>query len=427
MNPPAHLEALRPDAARIGNDLVELSKITEGASPGWTRRVFSDAYRASREWVRDRMIAAGLEARIDPMGNVVGRLPGRDPSLPALMTGSHSDTVHGGGRFDGMVGVLGAIEAARRLRESGTILERDLVIVDFLGEEANGFGISCLGSRGITGLLTSEHLDRTDESGLKLGDAMTRFGLDTDKVLRRSWGPGSLHGYVELHIEQGPVLENAGKSIGVVTAIAGIDRLFATFRGRADHAGTMPMTGRHDALVAAAEAIITIEREACGAPVHGVSTTGRIESSPGAFNIVPDEARIWAEMRSVDADWLHGARRRVAEDIAAAAAQRGVDTLVEWLSDQEPVAAADAVQDHVARAADSLGLEWEAVPSGAGHDAAHIARLAPMGMIFIPSVAGRSHVPDEFTDLEDIARGTHVLVSTLVGMDTAERAATTGR
>lgn len=416
------LDSLRPDDDRLLADIEELSALSESAEPGWTRRVFSDAYRASREWTRARMTAAGLETHIDPAGNIVGRLPGRDRSLPALMTGSHTDTVHGGGRFDGIVGVLSAVEVARRLRETGTTLERDLVVVDFLGEEANEFGISCMGSRAIAGLLRPEHLDRTNEQGLSLGDAMTAFGLDPARAVGEAWRPGSVHGYVELHIEQGPLLERTGRTIGVVTAIAGIDRLLATFTGRADHAGTMPMAGRHDALAAAASAILTVEREACGAPIHGVSTTGRIESSPGAFNIVPDRARIWAEMRSTDRDWLHGAKRRVAEDIAREAESRGVSSAIEWLTDQDPVAADKHVQDHIAASADDLGLGWEAVPSGAGHDAAHLAHLAPMGMIFIPSVDGRSHVPEELTEKHHIGEGAHVLAATLVSMDTADRA-----
>lgn len=412
-----------PNGERLAADLRELSAFSESAEPGWTRRVFTDAYRASRDWVRTRMTETGLETRIDPAGNVIGRLAGRNPSLPALMTGSHTDTVHGGGRFDGMVGVLGALEAVQLLRESGITLERDLIVVDFLGEEANPFGLSCMGSRSIAGLLTPEHLGRTDADGKTLGAAMTAFGLDPEAAVRNAWAPDSLHGYVELHIEQGPLLERNGTSIGVVTAIAGIERLLARFSGRADHAGTMPMTGRHDALAAAAEAVLTIEREACGAPIHGVSTTGRIESSPGAFNIVPDEARIWAEMRSIDVEWLHGAKRRVAEQIAAEASQRGVTTMIEWLNDQDPVAAHPAVHDRIAGAADALGYSWEAVPSGAGHDAAHLAHLAPMGMIFVPSVGGRSHVPEELTELPDIVRGAHVLIATLLDMDRADNLA----
>ncbi len=406
-----------PDSERIAADLRELSSFTESAEPGWSRRVFSEPYRAARGFVEQRMRGAGLDTHVDAAGNIVGRLAGRRQTLPALMTGSHTDTVHAGGRFDGMVGVLGAIEVARRLRETGTELERDLYVVDFLGEEANPFGLSCMGSRAIAGSLSRDHLDRQDETGLRLGDAMSRFGVAPEHALEMAWSPGSLQGYVELHIEQGPVLERGSKQIGVVTAIAGIERLLASFSGRADHAGTMPMAGRQDALVAAASAVLTIEREACGAPIHGVSTTGRIESSPGSFNIVPDEARIWAEMRSIDASWLQGAKRRVAERIAAEASDRGVDAVLEWLNDSETVSATTSVQDRIAGAADDLGFCWEAMPSGAGHDAAHIAAIAPMGMIFVPSAGGRSHVPEEFTDVADIARGVHLLAASLVDLD----------
>jgi N-carbamoyl-L-amino-acid hydrolase len=406
-----------PDATRLAADLAELSTFAESAQPGWTREVFSDPYRASRQWTKARMESAGLQTHIDAAGNIIGVLPGRNPSLPALLTGSHTDTVPGGGRFDGMVGVLGAIELARRLRETGTGFERDLVVIDFLGEEANPFGLSCLGSRALSGDLLPEHLDRLDPSGHKLGEAMAGFGLDPARAVAQAWDPSRVHAYVELHIEQGPLLERSGTQIGVVTAIAGIDRLVARFTGRPDHAGTTPMDERHDALLAAASAILTLEHEACCAPVHGVSTTGRIESSPGAFNIIPDHATIWAELRSIDAAWLGPARRRVAEKIALEAEKRGVQAAVEWLSDQPPVPTTGLVQDQIAQAAQSLGLSWEAVPSGAGHDAAHLPRLGPMGMIFIPSAGGRSHVPEEFSTDEQIARGVQVLAATLANLD----------
>jgi N-carbamoyl-L-amino-acid hydrolase len=413
-------ESLRPNAERLAADLKALAEYTDSVAPGWTRQVFSDPYRASRQWTRHHMEEAGLETHIDAAGNIVGVLPGRNPSLPVLMTGSHTDTVHGGGRFDGMVGVLGSIELARTLRDAGLQFERDLVVVDFLGEEANPYGISCIGSRSIAGVLKPEHLDRTDHEGNKLGDVMTAFGLNPNQAISQAWKPGSIHSYVELHIEQGPLLERRGTSIGVVTAIAGIDRLMAQFHGRPDHAGTTPMDGRQDALLAAASAILTIEREACGAPIHGVSTTGRIESSPGAFNIVPDDAKIWAELRSIDPAWLGEVKMRIAQEIAEEADKRGVHTMVEWLSDQAPVQATKLVQDQIAQAADAIGLSWEAVPSGAGHDAAHIASIAPMGMIFVPSQGGRSHVPEEFTDISDISQGVHVLGAALARLDSTE-------
>jgi len=415
------LAALAPDADRLAADLAALAAYRSPDAPGWTREVFSDPYRSERGWVRDRMRDAGLEVRVDAAGNVIGRLPGMSPDAPPLVTGSHTDTVHGGGRFDGVVGVLGGIEVARRLRETGTRLRRDLFVIDFLGEEANGFGISCLGSRALAGVLTGEHLSRRDAAGRRLGDAMTGFGADPSGALGLAWRPGSVHAYLELHIEQGPVLERQGTALGVVTAIAGIERLLATFDGRADHAGTTPMTERRDALAAAAQAVLTIERTACGAPVHAVSTTGRIEALPGAFNVVPDQARLWAEVRSVDAAWLGGVKRRLAEEIAGEAAARGVTAMIEWLNDQDPVPTSPSVRDHIGRTADELGIGWTAIPSGAGHDAAHMTPLGPLGMIFIPSRGGRSHVPEEWTDLADIAVGVHALAATLVRLDQAAR------
>ncbi|HEX4252294.1 MAG TPA: M20/M25/M40 family metallo-hydrolase, partial [Pseudonocardia sp.] len=204
------LTALAPDAGRLAADLAALSAYRTPDAPGWTREVFSDPYRSERGWLRDRMSDAGLEVRVDAAGNVIGLLPGVSPGAPPLVTGSHTDTVHGGGRFDGVVGVLGGIEVARRLRETGTRLTRDLFVIDFLGEEANGFGIRGRGSRALAGVLTGEHLSRRDADGRRLGDAMTGFGADPSGALGLAWRPGTVHAYLELHIEQGPVLERQG-------------------------------------------------------------------------------------------------------------------------------------------------------------------------------------------------------------------------
>lgn len=407
---------LQPDADRLSETIAELASFHDSTLPGWSREVFSEPYRAARQWMRAQMVDAGMAVTVDGAGNVVGRLPGRSGG-PALVTGSHTDTVSQGGRFDGIVGVLSAIEVARRLVETGTQLEHDLVVVDFLGEEANEFGVSCLGSRAITGLLKPEHLDRTDGAGQRLGDAMSGFGLDPQAALRQAWTPADVLAYVELHIEQGPMLERSGTEIGVVTSIAGIERLLVQFAGHAGHAGTTPMSDRHDALVSAAAAVLTVERIGCGAPVHGVTTSGRIESSPGSMGVITDQARLWAEIRSIDPSWLHGARKQIVEEITAETRARGVDIDVDWLTDQDPVPTAAPMRDVIAEAADRVGATWKATPSGAGHDAAHLARLAPMGMIFVPSVDGRSHCPEELTSAEDIARGAHVLASTLHHLD----------
>lgn len=414
-NPLAH--PLAPDVDRLWDDIMGLSAIVDSDSPGWTREVFSDPYKASRSWTLARMREAGLQAHIDGAGNIVGRLPGTNPNAPAIVTGSHTDTVHSGGRFDGIVGVLGAIEAARVLRETGTRLTSDLIVMDFLGEEANGFGVSCVGSRAVAGVLDPAHLARTDATGLSMGAAIEAFGADPNQAVSMAWKPQDIKSYIELHVEQGPMLERSGNQIGVVTSIAGIERVMAVFTGRSDHAGTTPMDQRADALIAAAEAILTVERVGCGAPIHGVSTTGRIATGHGAFNVVPDSATIWAEIRSIDPSWLGGARRSIAEKIAVDAARRGVDVAIDLLNDQEPVPAAQTMQDITAAAADELGYSWEAVPSGAGHDAAHMAHLGPMGMIFVPSYGGRSHCPDEYTDKAQLGNGVHVLANTIRHLD----------
>lgn len=415
----ANLDALTPVAERLQEDLTGLAAMHEPSSSGWTRTVFSEPYRSSRDWVRIRMQDAGLEVHTDSAGNLVGALPGRDPSAPALMTGSHTDTVESGGRFDGVVGVLSAIEVVRLLRENDIRLDRDLLVVDFLGEESNDYGLSCLGSRALANELTAEHLDRVDNDGVRLGDRYSSFGIDPSGVLSAGarFASNGLHRYVELHVEQGPVLEERETPIGVVTGIAAIQRLVTNFVGRADHAGTMPMGGRRDALAAAASAMLAVRQEGCGAPVHGVATTSRLDSEPGAPNVVPARVRMQAELRSVDVGWLSDAQRRLGERITESASEFGVDADLSWSLDNEFVPAHTDVQQVLTSVADKLSIGWEAIPSGATHDAAHIARLCPMGMIFVPSKAGRSHCPEEWTDLEDIMTGVRVHAAALLELD----------
>lgn len=411
-------ETVLPQIDRVQADLESLADIRDTSMSGWTREVFSGPYRESREWVEGRMRGAGLEVHRDDAGNIVGRLAGRSGSAPVLMTGSHTDTVASGGRFDGVVGVLGAIETARMIREHGISLSRDLIVMDFFGEEPNSFGLGCLGSRVLAGELTAADLDRTDGAGSTLGQAYAGFGIDPSALLgpdRRR--PAAARGYIELHIEQGPTLERRKVPVGIVTAIAGIERLIATFHGSADHAGTRDMTSRHDAMVAAAESVLAVRREGCGAPLHGVATTTHVQNMRSSPNVVPDLVRTRSEIRSIDDHWLRGTRRRLAEEIQASAREHGVDVDFEWSTDNNVVQAAQEVQDIAAEAATDVGAPWIPVPSGATHDAVHIARLAPMGMIFIPSRDGKSHCPEEWTDARDISTGIRVLAGTILRLD----------
>lgn len=416
----ADTDALAPNLERLQSNLDELSQFVDSSSPGWTRRVYSDPYKASREWTKNQMAQAGLDVTEDAAGNLIGRMKGlgSEKKAGALVTGSHTDTVHGGGRFDGIAGVIGALEVARRFQETNTRLNHDFWVVDFLGEEPNPHGVSCIGSRAAAGLLPVDYLDLRREDGQRLGDVMQQFGTDPNAALNIAWSPSDIAAFVELHVEQGPVLERKGLSLGVVTAIAGIRRAVARFAGRADHAGTMPMTERKDALAAAAEAVLKIEQIGCSGD-ETVATVGRLESEPGSLNVVPSSAAVWAEMRSVSPEWLGSAEQRLAADITELARMRGIDVDFEWLNDQDPVPATETIQDIIANSAQSLGYEWTSIPSGAGHDAAHMAHLAPMGMLFVPSRGGRSHCPEEWTDVEALGIGVHTLATTLLQLDVA--------
>jgi len=401
-----------PDLDRVESDLETLATYRDPDSPGWTRRVFSDFDRAGREWVAERMQEAGLTVETDAATNLIGRLAGTAGLPGAIVTGSHTDTVQGGGRFDGIVGVLGAIEVARCLRRAGVALSHDLVVVDFLGEEPNDFGLSCVGSRAISGALDDEHLALVSPNGRSLAEALEGCGGRPAEIRGARWRAG-LHCYLELHIEQGPVLEQSRVPIGVVTAIAGIYRLVARITGQPDHAGTTPMSYRRDALLGAAEAVLVIERLAGG----GVATTGRLEIRPGAQNVVPAQADLWAEARSADEGWLDNFGQSLTEEVAAIGVRRRLETSINWISRSAPVGVTDWVAGAISQAARSQGIEPLSLPSGAGHDASHMSRLGPMGMVFVPSRAGRSHCPEEWTDLEDIGRGIAVLAEAVTICD----------
>lgn len=402
--------------------MAGLAEIREDG-PGWTRRVFGDADRCGRVAVAELMRGAGLEVVIDPAGNVIGTLSGEGPSGgPVLVTGSHTDTVAGGGRFDGVVGVLGAVEAVRTLRESGVRLHHELRVVDFLGEEPNDYGLSCVGSRALSGLLEPAHLDRRlletspggTTAGLRLGDSLRLAGGDPEGALRSAWSPGSVLAYLELHIEQGPHLEALSIPLGVVLAIVGIQRLEVSYRGRQDHAGTMPMHLRHDAGCAAAAGMLAVERLAQG---NNVATVGQIELSPGAVNVVPGLARLGVESRSADPEWLTEFRARLSTEVAVAAAARGVEVDVASVSLEPPTPMTASLAASLTDTAASLGHPTTPLASFAGHDAAMMAAIGPAAMLFVPSKGGRSHCPEEWTDVADIATGVHTLAETLRRLD----------
>lgn len=410
------MKTLEPQADRIQADLDDLAAIVDRSRPGWTRTSLSDLDRAGRLAVLDKMRAVGLESFIDAAGNVIGRLAGRVGDAGALVTGSHTDTVEGGGRFDGNVGVVAALETVRMLAEADVRLQHDLLVVDFFSEEPNRFGISCVGSRALTGILTRSDLERTDDRGHRFGDAWSATGTDPGDALGVRLPTDRVRAFVELHVEQGPYLELEDGQIGLVSRITGLRRFRALFSGQRDHAGTTTMDRRRDAGCAAAGTVLAVER--IGSELdHSRATTGRVTFTPDAVNVVSERAEILGEFRSPEADWLQHAHDALMDAAQDESARRGVTVEVEWVPPQAPTPMDSGVSSLCEAAVADLGLRRMRLYSGAEHDAAVLARRFPTAMLFVPSHGGRSHCPEEWTDLSDIHNGVNALAHSLVRID----------
>ncbi len=406
---------LPTQVARITEDTSSLAEMTEPGHP-YTRRAFTPMFLRGREWLIRRFEAAGLETRIDASGNLIGRRRG-SVGGKTIMLGSHSDTVPDGGRFDGIAGVSAALEVARALHDQGITLRHDLEIVDFLAEEVSIFGVSCVGSRGMAGVRPAEWLDRTADE-MTLREGIAEVGGNPAKLEKRD----DIAAFLELHIEQGPVLEDGKLDIGVVTAIAGITRIEIIVNGRADHAGTTPMGSRQDALVAAARLVLAIEE--LGArfskgQFHFAATVGEFSIEPGAANVVPSRARLLVDVR---AERRADMEQFVAElTVLAEAVTADTGVAIEpplTISDNFPTPCDDLVLDTLDAAAVAVGARHRRMASGAGHDTAWMARITRAGMIFIPCLGGRSHTPDEHAETADVALGAAVLLEAVKRLDT---------
>ena len=403
---------LSVDGARLLADLKALARFGALPGGGLDRPPFSDAYTQAANWLVSRMTEAGLVVRTDAAGNIFGRLgPG---SGPAVFTGSHIDTVPSGGWLDGALGVIASLECARALAASGLPLAKALEVCSFTDEE--GSYVSLFGSRAAVGSLSPEELRRSAGRGGELApDAMRRFGLDPDAVGKARRDPRDVAAYVELHIEQGPVLAADGKDIGIVTAIVGIETLQFTFKGAARHAGTTPLEVRKDAFRGAAAAVTDIYEQAAGG-VWGDEVRvnfGAIEVLPGAGNVVPQTVRLTCEIRGPTTERMADIRARVTKCLERSAERFGLSLECIRLSYDEPAAMDVELGRLIEQASSGLGLSMRRMPSGAGHDAQAFASITPSAMLFIPSPNGISHHPDEFSTDEQIVRGANVLLRTL--------------
>jgi len=393
-------------AARIMQRCEALARHSE--LPGGLTRVFlSREYRAATDEVLGWMRDAGMQASLDAIGNVAGRYEGVRAGLPCLMLGSHLDTVRDAGRYDGMLGVITAIECISALK--GRRLPFSIEVVGFGDEEGVRFGTTMLGSRAVAGALDAAVLKSTDAQGVSIEQALRDFGLDPASMKSITRKKGDVAAYVELHIEQGPVLEAEGLPVGVVSAINGFSRLMVTLHGMAGHAGTVPMHLRHDALAAAAECVLAVERIA-RSDAELVGTVGRIEARPGAINVIPGEVRFSIDFRAPRDELRASAVQAAVNAVEEIASKRKIECKVEMLQELGVAACAPWLMAQLERAVAAEGIRVRRLPSGAGHDGMALKSIADIAMLFVRCKGGISHNPAESISVEDAAAGARTLL-----------------
>lgn len=382
----------------------------QGEGPGVYRLAFTDADWQARGYLTGLMREIGLSVREDAFGNVVGRWEGTEPSLPAVMFGSHADSVPNGGNYDGVLGILAAIETVRSLKEDGFCPEHPLEVALFMCEESSRFGAATLGSRAMLGELSPDDAKRlTDRGGVALYDALKDRGLSPD-ALGKPLYEGDVKAFFEVHIEQGKVLEHEKKSVGIVTGIAAPTRFRVKLTGSADHSGATPMPLRHDAACAAAEIVLDAERLATAEQEPpAVATVGVLQIAPGVMNVIPGGAELGVDIRSIDGATKKRVADKLKDAVSEICARRGITFEIVPISDERPVAIRPAVLDFLEKICREDGGSYMRLPSGAGHDAMHWAERVPTGMLFIPCRDGVSHNPEEYAAPEDIVNAVRLL------------------
>ena len=394
---------------RLVKDFEVMVQLT-APGEGINRLAFTDADWAGRQYIIDRMTDAGLSVEIDDFGNVIGYKIGKKPDLPVVMVGSHTDSVPNGGNYDGVVGVLSAIEVIRGMTDDGYEHDHTIAVVSFMCEESGRFGNATLGSKAMRGELTVQDLHRlVDKQGISLYEALKGRNLNPDGIEEMAY-KRPVKSFTEIHIEQGKVLEHEQKTIGIVTGIAAPERFYVTIRGNADHSGATPMNLRHDALCGASKIILGIEEIASmqeEPPVVG--TVGVVEVTPGAMNVIPGAVKLGVDIRSISKAARNSVVTLVKEFIDITAEKRGLSYTIETIAQDHPVEMHPAMIREIEEAAKSVGVEYMTMPSGAGHDAMYWAEVVPTGMIFIPCRDGISHNPTEFAEMDDIVTGAAVL------------------
>ena len=402
-------------ARQVMHRIDELSAISE--TPGiLTRRYLTAEHRRANELVGHWMSGAGMDTWQDAAGNIIGRYDSAQGNAPALIIGSHLDTVVNAGKFDGMLGVLCGVACVQALFQTGRRLTYPIEVIGFADEEGVRFGTTYLGSRAVTGQLDPSLFEQTDAAGISFRQALIDFGLEADQIGQAARHADDVLAFLELHIEQGPVLEALGRPAGAVTAINGQTRLSVTITGEAGHAGTVPMGLRRDALAVAAEGVLAVERE-CDGNDDVVGTVGILRVTPGAINVIPGEVTFTVDIRGKDDVDRRNVVAEVSRAVREAAEQRNCFVQISVLHEAVSAPCAERMIKIIERAIATVGFEPCRMPSGAGHDAAAMAELCNVGMIFLRSERGISHNPAERTSEEDVTAGINIMMKVLDEME----------
>lgn len=400
---------------RIQQHIDDLAKYNATPGKGTTRVALSEEDMQARNLVKSWMAELNLPIREDAIGNIYGTLLGKDPSLPPVWTGSHIDTVLQGGNFDGTIGVIGGIEAVRMIKESNLSVQRNVDVVVFTAEEPVSFGLGCLGSRALAGKLKYEDtLKLKNQKGEILNQVLQACDFNTDDFSNLNRYPGTVKAYLELHIEQGAVLEELGVNLGIVSTICAPTDIHISVIGKQGHAGATPMNLRRDAMMASAEiALYTENLVKSSASPHTVGTIGRLNVYPNASNVIPQKVDFTIDIR----DSIFEVKKNIVKDLSSYIEEikmrRKVEITMDILNHDIPQSCDPAIVDLLQRICESKQMPFHIMVSGAYHDAMHIAQFAPMGMIFVPSRDGISHSPHEWTDMSDIANGVEILADTI--------------
>jgi len=402
----------RVNGARVNQHLTELSRFGANPQGGVSRVAFTQADIEARAFAADLMRQAGLDARIDTVGNIIGTRAGTQPGTLPILFGSHIDSVPEGGNYDGDVGSMSAIEVAQTLAERSYRNRHPLHVAIWCDEES---GLT--GSRGYIGDLRAEELRRPGRDGVPLADKIRRIGGDPERVAEARHAAGSVAAYIELHIEQGGILDEKGIEIGIVEGIVGIHHYDVTIKGFANHAGTTPMDRRRNAMLAAAELVLVVDRVVRSVPGRQVGTVGRLLVKPGAPNVIPGQVDLTVELRDLSTEKIESLWTRIHAEGQEIARRYGTTLAYERQHANPPALSDPGVRALIVDAVAGLGLSSQPMPSGAGHDAQDLAQICPMGMIFVPSVKGISHSPVELTRAQDVTNGANVLLQTVLRLD----------